>query len=402
MEALQAQSWREPYLKEKEIKKAIKDLSNKDEKKRTKAAMLLGNSGQDGLELGVVDHLIIALNDKNPNVRSWVAASLGKLGPPAKKSIGFLIRALDDMDDVVVQESVSAIKKIEPTYSGNTKEEIISEYQRRLDIQSEQEYWNYQAESMTRDELYEKYYSLAEAAQVNLDEDDYYDGRMYLEKAEFWAKKLKYKEGLEWIHEKIKLCDKYLKLRGEHEQEMGKFENLLGKIAFKSQFKLEDGIFEDIIQKIALEEVDKRVKIIKKYQNIFEDSFSTENIANFFISHGTSMIKEWFVQIFSMDPARINVECPPSISSIDIRVNITYLFSTRNVFLIKELAEKYKTDYQEGRFEFLFIASAIKTLSDYFQDIFSADYQLFTINIATERTFEGLLVKYQGNGSFAS
>ncbi|MHC1590788.1 MAG: HEAT repeat domain-containing protein [Candidatus Helarchaeales archaeon] len=388
-------------MKEKEIRKAIKDLNNKDAEKRIKAIMTLGNSGEDGIKLGVVDHLIMALNDRDANARAWAAASLGKIGNSAKKSIEFLIQLLDDTDEHVIDEAVAAIRKIEPTFHGTNKEEILAEYKRRQEVKSEQEYWDIQARSMTMEQIYDRYYYFAEQAQKNLDENDYHEALMLLEKARFWAEKINYVDGLTWIQEKIKECDSALSSEKDHKALDGKYVNLIKKIAFKSELNFEDRVFLDVIREIAIEKIDQRVKIIKKFKQIYEQNYSPDTVAEFFSEHGFSLIKEWFNGIYSMDPSRINVEFHESLSTTEVRVDISYLFNTKELFLIEELAEKYGLDYQEGRFELYFIQAILNTLSEYFNDILNFDYQFNTLNISTERTLEGLLVKYQGNATFA-
>jgi HEAT repeat protein len=72
----------------------IKQLSNKDEEVRARAADQLGDFGPKAAT--AVPSLLTALNDTSPRVRGAVIHALGKIGPAARAAIPAVVAALED------------------------------------------------------------------------------------------------------------------------------------------------------------------------------------------------------------------------------------------------------------------------------------------------------------------
>jgi HEAT repeat protein len=61
-----------------------------------------------------VPHLVEALKDEEPEVRTSAAAALGAIGPDASSALPTLRRLLQDANQRVSQAAAEALKRIEP------------------------------------------------------------------------------------------------------------------------------------------------------------------------------------------------------------------------------------------------------------------------------------------------
>ena len=61
-----------------------------------------------------IPHLIEALSDKDPQVRSATAQTLGQIGEAAKSAVPALKGSLNDGNEFVRAKAEEALKKIEP------------------------------------------------------------------------------------------------------------------------------------------------------------------------------------------------------------------------------------------------------------------------------------------------
>lgn len=385
-------------MKKKEIVRAIKDLTSKDVDKRIKAAIALGNSGKDGILYGGMDQLIISLHDNDAMVRSWSAASLGKFGAEAKRGVSSLVRLLDDHVDYVVKEAILSIKKIDPTYHGTTREEVEEEFNRRQDVRTQSELWDSQSAQMNEAELYEKYYAHADQAQKDLDEGAYYGCLISLDKARFWAKKLQFDEGIGWIKEISVQCEEYLQQQKDPSAKSNNFWLMIQKIAYRAEFQISERAVFHAMKSVALDMIEERLALTKKYRDIFNQSYGLNYVTEFLTKHGKEMILEWLIEIFNLDPTRLNAEVIPDASNVVTFFSVYYLFNTHDLLYIKGLVEKQEIEYVEGNLERFLLSNGIFSLIFFFKDIIGANFELETMSIGLERTLEGSLVKYYGGG----
>ena len=104
------------------IEKLIKDLSSKNHFVSNPARLALGKIGKDA-----IPHFIIALNDKNADVRCFVAWALGYIGPDARDAVPALTLALKDENIDVRECAEMALGTIEkgviPYFIINLKDE---------------------------------------------------------------------------------------------------------------------------------------------------------------------------------------------------------------------------------------------------------------------------------------
>jgi vesicle coat complex subunit len=97
--------------KELAVEPLIMALKDKEWDVRTMAAYALGNIGPKAEK--AVPALIETLKDKEQQVRDNAAWALGKIGPKAEKAVPALIEALKDKNEYVRKAAKEALEKIQ-------------------------------------------------------------------------------------------------------------------------------------------------------------------------------------------------------------------------------------------------------------------------------------------------
>ena len=251
-------------------------------------------------------------------------------------------------------------------------------------------------------------------------------------KAEIFAQKVDFKDGITWIQEQKAYCEHQIKegLRVKssyHCQNCDKmfylvdtpglecpecqskklvkitqlkslFAPVLGKFPDKAKYSITSTYFEILINMILEERFINAWNFIKFYQkrwNIWQIEVSKINWNAFLLANGIDLLAGYLREVFLFDQANLEIHLiETEATGQTLQMDVTYLFSSKNMQDVRFLFDENKMEYKERIFEQTFFQHALLTVSQYIGKIITLmEFQTKIINSETQEDFEGILVK---------
>jgi len=251
-------------------------------------------------------------------------------------------------------------------------------------------------------------------------------------KAEIFAKKVDFKDGIKWIQEQKAYCEHQIKegLRVKssyHCQSCDKlfylvdipdiqcpecqskklvkitqlkslFAPVLGKFPHKDSYTISGEYFEILINMILEERFINAWNFIKFYQkrwNIWQIEVSKINWSGFLIGNGVDLLAGYLREVFLFDQANLEIHLiETETTGQSIQMEVTYLFSSKNMQDIHYLFDEFKMEYKARVFEQYFFQYALLTISQYIGKIITImEFNTKVLDSAIQEDFEGILVK---------
>ncbi len=251
-------------------------------------------------------------------------------------------------------------------------------------------------------------------------------------KAEMFAKKVDFKDGITWIQEQkdycehqikeglrvkssyhCQNCDKLFYLVGSPDlvcpecnsnklekitQLKSLFAPVLGKFPEKANFTISGEYFEILINMILEERFINAWNFIKFYEKrwaIWQLEVSKINWSGFLMANGVDLLTGYLREVFLFDQANLEIHLIETESSSQtIQMDVTYLFSSKNMQDIHYFFDEFKMEYKPQIFEQVFFQYALLTISGYIGKIMTImEFNTKILDSAIQEDFEGILVK---------
>lgn len=187
-----------------------------------------------------------------------------------------------------------------------------------------------------------------------------------------------------------------------------RFRILVYNIINLSQLKIEGGKLQAIFRHYLRNAAPEALELFQQYvNNHFKDWLgkggSIEGISGFISQNGRDLFQYWLSEIFPFEKESLIIDCPEGHSAVDSQLIISYVYEKAELDYIKFVLDKLEFHGWKEKINdvarILFV-DAIKSISDYFENLVGTKYKIYTenINLYEINVNGSIFVEFQGAG----
>ncbi len=175
-----------------------------------------------------------------------------------------------------------------------------------------------------------------------------------------------------------------------------------------SQLRIEGGKLQSIFRHYLKNASPEALILFQQYVNNHFQQYKTqggsiEGISGFISTNGRDLFQYWLSEIFPFQKESLIIDCPEGHSAVDSQLIISYVYDKAELDYIQFVLEKLEFHEWKEKINdvarILFV-DAIKSISDYFENLIGTRYKIYTENINLyEIDVNGsIFVEFQGAG----